>query len=457
MAGLTITPSRRGRDKKAAQQALSILFSGGHGATGVTDHSQLTGVATTDNYISASPAVHLTPAVAKSLLALLGVTSTEDNALTILATLRAQLAEIANLRVDDLRVAAGIAAKDYAAGNNGWRGDARGDFELNSLRLREFLEVPELRYNRISVWLGVDFSSPGGGIIERVDTATQTVYLKLEEGELGTVAVDDLCFGIYHALDAATEDSDDGRGNMTVAGFATAYFKVDAVASDLRSFTYSLRPGYTVHPQPFMHFAVRGNVTNTDRQRFKYSTRSYERYLAGVNDWEWRGSNIAAQLGDLSNLGVFGLQMEGYSAYLNNVYFHGTIQELPDAINDQIMQLIGTGNIRCIVESTHGNEFGDIGWRTDMRASVVMGVYGLIDKTDEVTSWRWERISGDGPDDINSDLLWNEEHKFHDSREITVEVGKDIPLYSKQCTFRVSAEIPGRTTLEGRYEIDLRA
>ena len=179
--------------------------------------------------------------------------------------------------------------------------------------------------------------------------------------------------------------------------------------------------------------------------------------MAGVNDWEWRGSNIAAQLGDLSNLRVFGLQMEGYSAYLNNVYFHGTIQELPDAINDQIMQLIGTGNIRCIVESTHGNEFGDIGWRTDMRASVVMGVYGLIDKTGEVTSWRWERISGDGPDDINSDLLWNEEHKFHDSREITVEVGKDIPLYSKQCTFRVSAEIPGRTTLEGRYEIDLRA
>lgn len=457
MAGLTITPSRRGRDKKAAQQALSILFSGGHGATGVTDHSQLTGVATTDNYISASPAVHLTPAVAKSLLALLGVTSTEDNALTILATLRAQLAEIANLRVDDLRVAAGIAAKDYAAGNNGWRGDARGDFELNSLRLREFLEVPELRYNRISVWLGVDFSSPGGGIIERVDTATQTVYLKLEEGELGTVAVDDLCFGIYHALDAATEDSDDGRGNMTVAGFATAYFKVDAVASDLRSFTYSLRPGYTVHPQPFMHFAVRGNVTNTDRQRFKYSTRSYERYLAGVNDWEWRGSNIAAQLGDLSNLRVFGLQMEGYSAYLNNVYFHGTIQELPDAINDQIVELIGTGNIRCVIESTHGNEFGGIGWQTTMHASVVMGVYGLIDKTDEVTSWRWTRQSGSGPDSVNSDLLWDSEHQHHNSRDLIVEVGRDIPPYAAQCVFTCTAEMPDRSTLDGRYDIELRS
>lgn len=350
-----------------------------------------------------------------------------------------------------------VGSKDYAEGSHGWQGTARGDFEMGSLRLREFLEVPELRYNRISVWLGVDFSSPGGGIIERVDTATQTVCLKLEDGELGAVAANDLCFGIYHSIGAADHDEDDGKGNMTVAGFATSYFKVDAVASDLRSFTYSLRPGYTVHPQPFMHFAVRGNVTNTDRQRFKYSTRSYERYLAGVNDWEWRGSNIAAQLGDLSNLRVFGLQMEGYSAYLNNVYFHGTIQELPDAINDQIMQLIGTGNIRCIVESTHGNEFGDIGWRTDMRASVVMGVYGLIDKTDEVTVWRWTRQSGSDPDSVNSDLLWDSEHQHYNSRDLTVEVGRDIPPYAAQCVFTCAAEMPDRSKLEGKYDIELRS
>ena len=244
---------------------------------------------------------------------------------------------------------------------------------------------------------------------------------------------------------------------MSVAGFATAYFKVEQVAADLRSFTYTLRPGYTVHPRPFMHFAVRGNVTNTDRQKFKYSTRSYERYLAGVNDWEWRGSNIAAQFGDLSNLRVFGLQMEGYSAYLNNVYFHGTIQELPDAINDQIVELIGTGNIRCVIESTHGNEFGGIGWQTTMHASVVMGIYGLIDKTDEVTSWRWTRQSGSDPDSVNSDLLWDSEHQHHNSRDLIVEVGRDIPPYAAQCVFTCTAEMPDRSTLDGRYDIELRS
>ena len=49
------------------------------------------------------------------------------------------------------------------------------------------------------------------------------------------------------------------------------------------------------------------------------------------NTWEIGKTNIAMQYGDLSNLNVFGLQMDGYSMYLNSVYFTGTIAQVkPD-------------------------------------------------------------------------------------------------------------------------------
>lgn len=46
--------------------------------------------------------------------------------------------------------------------------------------------------------------------------------------------------------------------------------------------------------------------------------------------WEFTKSMIAMQDGDLSNLNIFGLNMTGYSAYLNNIYMTGTIEQLQD-------------------------------------------------------------------------------------------------------------------------------
>ena len=37
---------------------------------------------------------------------------------------------------------------------------------------------------------------------------------------------------------------------------------------------------------------------------------------------------IAMQLGDLSNLKLFGIDMTGHSAYLRNIYMTGTIKQL---------------------------------------------------------------------------------------------------------------------------------
>ena len=227
----------------------------------------------------------------------------------------------------------------YASGITGVGGfiSEKGAGELESLFIRRFLEVPELRKNRVGISVGDDWSAPGAGVIESVDKDQKLVTLKLEEGEIGAVAVEDICMGIFHDFDPsnnATADSDDGRGNFSFAGFATVYFRITEVLGDRNEqFRYELRPlsaTFTrqIDPMESMTFVAYGSFTNPARQSSRYSTRTYQRYLRNVSDWEFTAENIAAQFGDLTNLSVFGIQMSGYSAYLDNIYLQGMISSL---------------------------------------------------------------------------------------------------------------------------------
>ena len=227
----------------------------------------------------------------------------------------------------------------YASGITGVGGfiNEKGAGELESLFIRRFLEVPELRYNRVGISVGDDWSAPGAGVIESVDKEQKLVTLKLEEGEIGAVAVGDICMGIFHDFDPsnnATADSDDGRGNFSFSGFATVYFRITEVLGDRNEqFRYELRPlsaTFTkqIDPMESMTFVAYGSFTNPARQSSRYSTRTYQRYLRNVSDWEFTAENIAAQFGDLTNLSVFGIQMSGYSAYLDNIYLQGMISSL---------------------------------------------------------------------------------------------------------------------------------
>ena len=227
----------------------------------------------------------------------------------------------------------------YASGITGVGGfiSEKGAGELESLFIRRFLEVPELRKNRVGISVGDDWSAPGAGVIESVDKDQKLVTLKLEEGEIGAVAVGDICMGIFHDFDPsnnATADSDDGRGNFSFAGFATVYFRITEVLGDrYEQFRYELRPlsaTFTkqIDPMESMTFVAYGSFTNPARQSSRYSTRTYQRYLRNVSDWEFTAENIAAQFGDLTNLSVFGIQMSGYSAYLDNIYLQGMISSL---------------------------------------------------------------------------------------------------------------------------------
>lgn len=204
-----------------------------------------------------------------------------------------------------------ISSEEYVKNLLGWLITSSGDIDAKSLRLRDFLEVPELRYNRVSVITGEEWNAPGGGIIESVDEENRIVYLKLEPGEVAAVEVDDICKANFN--------------NDT--GFQTTYFRITEKL-DNGSFKYVLRSGYTYHPQKAMHFVCYGNFTNAERQKSSYSTQNYIRFLKGVNNWEITKDMIAMQLGDLSNLKLFGMDMTGHSAYLNRIYMTGTIKQI---------------------------------------------------------------------------------------------------------------------------------
>lgn len=305
--------------------------------------------------------------------------------------------------------AQGMQAGDFVGGKfgTGARIDKYGNGEMQSLTLRDFLEAPEYRFNRISINIGNQWRAPGGGIIESVipdtdsdgnDLLTGTLTLHLEDGEIGTIEEGDICQGIYHdgmtLANNATDYLDDGIGNFTFPGFYTCYFRIDKI-TDTRSHKtarYVMRPkddNYPTprHPRKAMHFVVYGSFTNENRRTSRYSTRTYERYLTGVNTWEFQKANIAAQFGDLSNLSIFDLNMKGYSAYLNNIYMTGVIEQLL------------TQPVRIEHTDSLGGFMGD--GETDTLAFTVNR--GWIDITKSVTSWKITRDSASPTEDA----AWN--------------------------------------------------
>lgn len=232
--------------------------------------------------------------------------------ITFLAGINVKIkAVIQKLIAEDATFSKEISSKDYVQNLLGWLITPEGHIDAKSLRLRDFLEIPELRYNRVSIVSGEEWNAPGGGIIESVDVANKTVHLKLEPGEVSQVEIDDICKGVFN--------------NDT--GFQTAYFRITEKI-DNASFKYVLRSGYTFNPCKAMHFVAYGNFTNAERQKSCYSTQNYIRFLKGVNNWEITKDMIAMQLGDLSNLKLFGIDMSGHSAYLNRVYMTGTIRQI---------------------------------------------------------------------------------------------------------------------------------
>lgn len=314
--------------------------------------------------------------------------------------------------------------KSFASGLTGHGGliDSLGRGELESLVLRSFLEVPELRYNRIRVTAGDLWLSPGGGLIESVEPDmdmegnlldTGTVTLKLESGEIGTIAVDDLCMGMYHYESGnATEDYDDGIGNRRMSGFSTCYFRITEILETATNskFRYKLRDSSDNYPNPIapasmMHFVSYGNASNELRQSSIYlkgSGNPYIRILKEVNWWEFSFKNIGCQFGYLDNLKIFGVDTTGYSAFINSLYFYGKIEQLEKIVEDTL----GDGDLRMEIKNSE-DAYVFVDNNIDVILTAKVFKY-FKDITSEVVKWVWTRESGTSLADIASDAIWND-------------------------------------------------
>ena len=228
-------------------------------------------------------------------------------------------------------------------GGTGAQIDKDGRGEMTSLILREFLEVPELRFNKIDVVSGELWNSIAFGTIEDVDLVNQIVTLKLEDGEYSGIHVNDICRGIFHNFDGVnnTETGTDDCGFDKVQGFTTSYFTpIEVLDARGKQFRYSLKQGTTQHPCKSMKFAVYGNFTDETRQDSAYSTRQYKRYLKKVNTWYINPSkNIASQFGLLDGLNIPGApndgNLTGNGAYISNIYLTDAyVQFTPEQMED---------------------------------------------------------------------------------------------------------------------------
>ncbi len=290
--------------------------------------------------------------------------------------------------------------------------------------------MPELRYNRVSIYTGIRWDTFGGGIIESITpdadgSETGTGTLKLEAGEIGAIAVGDLCMGIWHdereyktddgtlvdtdegytTTENETEDSDDNKGNFTFAGFKTVYFQITAVSgSDNGTFSYLLRSsldgGNHIHPFAGMHFAGRGNISDTSRQAFTYTTTRYSLALVNVSTWEFQSENYIEIRGNLEGFSMPAVNASG------NPYtkvFHGYGQVFGNAyIYGQIDQFERVGYRMTIDQSLNGSLAPG---ETETVTCTVYNGYGS-DVTSQFTLYSVTRNSGDAA----SDAVWNAAH-----------------------------------------------
>ena len=293
----------------------------------------------------------------------------------------------------------------------GGRIDGSAHAELRSLTLWEWLEVPELRYNKVTIYIGIRWDTFGGGIIETITpdengAETGSGTLKLDDGEIGAIAVGDLCMGIWHDESGnANANSDDNIGNFTFAGFKTVYFQITGVSgAHNENFTYLLRGqaegGNGFHPFVGMHFAGRGNISNTERQAFTYTTTEYSVSLTGVNTWEFQPSNYYEIHGHLEGFSMPAVNsagqpytkvFHGYGQVFGNAYIFGQL--------DQFERIA----FRCFIEQSLGGTLAP-NETEDVAVSILNG-YGE-DVAAQFTHYSVTRNSGDAA----SDAVWNASH-----------------------------------------------
>lgn len=307
--------------------------------------------------------------------------------------------------------------------------DENGNAELDSLELRKSLSVPEIRFNRTTVYTGIRWDTFGAGKIKNVTIDTDAngdelqsgiIELELEAGEFGAIDVDDMAMGVFHNFAASNDTiSEDKRnGNFRFKGFSTVYFRItEILEGDNSRFRYALRGisdnwKQQNHPQPYMHFACYANPSNTDRQSSSYTTTDYSIRLKNMTTWEYGNNNIYEISGKLDGFQIGDTILEGEGQAFGNAYIWGTLQKV---YNDPVRMEINNG----------GDGFLALGETMTITCKVMRG---WEDITDTVETWTVTRETGNQTEDT----AWNITHQnFNGVLQIThtkeyTDLGNDL-------------------------------
>lgn len=238
-------------------------------------------------------------------------------------------AQIARLNVDNI-----TEFGDNVPGYTGGYINREGEAELKSLILRTFLAVPEIRFNRTTVFKGRNWITPGGGcVLEEVSGLANNTYFckpKLEEGEPLSFANDDILEAFWHDKNVQTG---------AIKGFQQMHFRVASADYDERTFILVPRNEVSV-AHPFMNLAQYGNFTNPERQTSILLDSTYGNncilFLEGVNSWDITPSMEKSWLGKRKGRTVAGINMDNYSGKLQNIVFSGKLFQVDDVTGDDI-------------------------------------------------------------------------------------------------------------------------
>lgn len=179
-----------------------------------------------------------------------------------------------------------LKSKDFVSGLSGYK--VGEDTEVETLKVRRFLEVVEYLVNQISL-IGDEVILTEGGEIDSVEILENGYYkceLREESVRAGELKVGDICM-----TDFKLEN-----------GFRKIYFEITKVGNDNTIEVYPEDPAYP--PQPLMTFRRRGNFTDETRQN-SIRLSSHDQIiemLSGVNSYDVTWKNRDILIGKIKDL-----------------------------------------------------------------------------------------------------------------------------------------------------------
>ena len=198
----------------------------------------------------------------------------------------------------------------YAAGLNGygWGTDKRGNFSMESLTVRSFMEIAELITNRLTALEG-DTTLTESDTIEEVTAhadGTYTLYLHPKwEGYFTAQIENNVIRGIFNDI---TSQVAPGQGQTTInnATYYTSWMRVLTVNAAANTIDVALYPdaevpaGRNFPPQAMMRIARWGNSGSADIPR--YAQRQECLYLSSTEGRIVKHYRVTKPIVDDSNI-----------------------------------------------------------------------------------------------------------------------------------------------------------